>query len=34
MVGMCLAVWSLAGTHVPAAAALVGRLASGLPGIP
>ena len=34
MVGMCLAAWSLAGTHVPAAAALVGRLASGLPGIP
>jgi membrane-bound metal-dependent hydrolase YbcI (DUF457 family) len=34
MVGMFGAAWSLAGMHVPAAAALVARLASGLPGIP
>jgi membrane-bound metal-dependent hydrolase YbcI (DUF457 family) len=27
MVGMCVAAWSLAGTHYPAALALIGRLA-------
>jgi membrane-bound metal-dependent hydrolase YbcI (DUF457 family) len=34
MVGMCLAAWSLAGTHFPAALALAGRMASSLRGLP